>query len=317
MAEYAIPFKRLSRKSVSIAGGKGAQLGEMFNAGIPVPPGFVVITPSFDQFLQENLLDGKIAAILKSVDIKKTQTVDKASKEIRALIGKGKIPGIVEKEAYSKFDALGADLVAVRSSATAEDAANASWAGELESYMNIQRGNLLETVKKCWSSLFTPRAIFYRIEKKLSAQRVSVAVVVQKMVQSDIAGVVFSVHPVTKERNQMVIEAAWGLGESVVAGIVTPDNYIVDKRDLTLVDVAVNEQEKMIARKIEGKKISTITIPVPASLKSKQKMDGKSIIALAKICSGIEKHYGYPQDMEFAMEKGKIYIVQSRPITTI
>src|SRR3989344_3362748 len=317
MVEFCLPFRNLSKKSVALAGGKGAQLGEMFNAGIPVPPGFVVITPSFDLFLGENKLSSKIAAILKKVDVKHTPTVDSASKEIRSLISKGKTPKIVENEIYAQFDSLGAGLVAVRSSATADDGANASWAGELESYMNIQKGNLLETVKKCWSSLFTPRAIFYRIERKLDSHPVSVAVVVQKMVQSEVAGVVFSIHPVTKDKNQMVIEAAYGLGESVVAGLVSPDNYIVDKRDYSLLEVAVNEQEKMIIKKISGAKVQTITVPVPPSLKSKQKMDGKSIVSLAKICGGIEKHYKFPQDMEFAMEKGKIYIVQSRPITTL
>lgn len=317
MVEYALPFKKLSKKSVSLAGGKGAQLGEMFNAGIPVPPGFVVITPSFDLFLLENNLEKRIVAILKSVDIKHTATVDKASKEIRSIIAKGKIPKIVETEIYSQFESLGAELVAVRSSATAEDAANASWAGELESYMNIQKTGLLGAVKLCWSSLFTPRAIFYRIEKKLDAHHVSVAVVVQKMVQSEVAGVVFSIHPVTKDRGQMVIEAAWGLGESVVAGLVSPDNYIVEKKDLSILEVAVNEQEKMITKKIGGKKDQTVTIPVPQNMRPKQKMDGKSILQLAKICIGIENHYKFPQDMEFAIEKGKIYIVQSRPITTI
>ncbi|MEK6954376.1 MAG: PEP/pyruvate-binding domain-containing protein [Candidatus Micrarchaeota archaeon] len=317
MGIYAVPFKKLGRKSVSIAGGKGAQLGEMFNSGIPVPPGFVVITPSFDAFLKANKLNGKIDSILKKVDVKKTATVDKASRDIRLLISKGKIPKEVDHEALSQFDSLGASLVAVRSSATAEDGANASWAGELESYMNIQREGLMRTVKLCWSSLFTPRAIFYRIEKKMHLQNVSVAVVVQKMVQSEVAGVVFTVHPVTKDKNQMVIEAAYGLGESVVAGLVSPDNYVVDKRDLSLVDVAVNEQEKMITKKITGNKVQTVSVPVPPNLRSKQKMDGKTIIQLAKICIGIEKHYNFPQDMEFAIEKGKIYIVQSRPITTM
>jgi pyruvate,water dikinase len=317
MPNYVLPFKNLGRKSVSIAGGKGAQLGEMFNSGIPVPPGFVVITPSFDAFLKANKLGDKINAILKKVDVKKTATVDAASKQIRLLISKGKTPKDVEHEALSQFDSLGATLVAVRSSATAEDGANASWAGELESYMNIQKEGLMRTVKLCWSSLFTPRAIFYRIEKKMHAQNVSVAVVVQKMVQSEVAGVVFSVHPVTKDRNQMVIEAAYGLGESVVAGLVSPDNYIVDKQDMSILEVAVNEQEKKIARVVKGKKVETKTLPVPANLRSKQKMAGKTILQLAKIAISIEKHYNFPQDMEFAIEKGKIYIVQSRPIMTL
>ncbi|MFH1257662.1 MAG: PEP/pyruvate-binding domain-containing protein, partial [Candidatus Micrarchaeota archaeon] len=306
-----------SKSSVSIAGGKGAQLGGMFNAGIPVPPGFVVLVDSFETFINENTLSVKIQKMLKTLDIKKTETVDAASKEIRASIAKGKISTDVENAILSQFDSLDAKFVAVRSSATAEDAAAASWAGELESYMNIQRANLLDTVKMCWSSLFTPRAIFYRIEKKLSSQKVSVAVVVQKMINSEVAGVVFTVHPVTKDANQMVIEAAFGLGEAVVGGLVTPDNYVVGKKDLSLSDISVNEQEKMIMKVIKGKQVGTEEVPVPAENRSKQKLDGKSIISLAKTCISIEKHYGKPQDIEYAVEAGKIYIVQSRPITTI
>ncbi|MBI5224517.1 PEP/pyruvate-binding domain-containing protein [Candidatus Micrarchaeota archaeon] len=317
MALFALPFKNLSKSSVPIAGGKGAQLGEMFNSGIPVPPGFVVLVDSFEAFLEENNLSGEIGNILKSVNAHKIKTVDAASSKIRSLISNGKISKEIEFEITKQFKKLDAKLVAVRSSATAEDAASASWAGELESYMNIQFPELLETVKKCWSSLFTPRAIFYRIEKKLHNQKVSVAVVVQKMVQSEVAGVVFSAHPVTKDKNQMVIEAAFGLGEVVVGGMVTPDNYIVDKTDFSIVDISVNEQEKMITRIISSKKIETKEIPVPANKRTSQKLDGKTIIDLAKICANIENHYKKPQDIEYAIELGKIYIVQSRPITTM
>ncbi len=317
MPEYVRSFQQLDKSSVAIAGGKGAQLGEMFNAGIPVPPGFVVLTDSFEAFISENAFNEKISQSLSQVNVQKTETVDSASKEIREMISKGRIGQQVEKTILSEFDKLSADLVAVRSSATAEDAAAASWAGELESYMNITSENLMETVKKCWSSLFTPRAIFYRIEKELSDQKVSVAVVVQKMIQSEVAGVIFTVHPVTKDNNQMVIEAAFGLGESVVGGMVSPDNYIVDKRDFSLVDITVNEQEKMIVKTIDGKTIKTETVSVPEDERSKQKLEGRVILELAKICSNIEQHYGKPQDIEFAYEKGKIYIVQSRPITTI
>jgi pyruvate, water dikinase len=182
MANYVQMFSNLNKSLVGVAGGKGAQLGEMFNAGIPVPPGFVILIDSFDGFIADNGLSQRIEAILKKVDPKKTQSVDAASTEIRKLIKNGKISPQIEKTILESFDKLGAALVAVRSSATAEDAADASWAGELESYMNITKNNLLDAVKLCWSSLFTPRAIFYRIEKKMSAQKVSVAVVVQKMV---------------------------------------------------------------------------------------------------------------------------------------
>ncbi len=311
---FVLPFSQLSKDHVSVAGGKGAQLGEITKAGIPVPPGFVVLTASFDEMLEENNLKTTIAELLKHVDIKKTDTVNTASEEIRKIIGHAKVPHNVEKEVHTAFDSLGAQYVAVRSSATAEDASAASWAGELETYLNIQRPDLMENVKKCWSSLFTPRAIFYRIEKGMAHTQISVAVVVQKMVQSEVAGVAFTVHPVTQDRNQMVIEAGWGLGEAVVGGLVTPDNYVVDKAEQLLLDVTVNAQDKMIAKDKAGK---THEIEVPHDKREKQKLDGRTIMKMAELFSKIEAHYGKPQDIEWAYEAGSVYVVQTRPITTL
>ncbi len=310
---FTLHFKDLGKGHVSIAGGKGAQLGEMTKAGIPVPPGFVVLTASFDEMLEENKLKLVIAELLKQADPKKTETIDEASKEIRHIIAHAKVPSNVEKEIHSSFEKLDAEYVAVRSSATAEDASTASWAGELESYLNVTRQDLVHSVRKCWSSLFTPRAIFYRIEKGMAHTDISVAVVVQKMVQSEVSGVVFTVHPVTQDRNQLVIEAGWGLGESVVGGLITPDNYVVDKADELILDVTVNSQEKMITKK-EGK---TQDAEVPLQKREKQKLEGKEIMELAALCTRIERHYGKPQDIEWAMEAGKFYVVQTRPITTL
>ena len=223
------------------------------------------------------------------------------------------IPKQIEKNILSAFDQLKAKYVAVRSSATAEDSATASWAGELESYLGIQRKNLIKSVQQCWSSLFTPRAIFYRIEKKLSVQHVSVAVVIQKMLESEVAGVCFTVHPVTRDHNQMVIEASWGLGESVVSGKVTPDTYIVNKEKMSILDISVAKQTTEIIR------VGQITQErkVPIAKANQQCLSDKNILELAKICQNIEKHYGFPCDIEWAQEKGKFYIVQSRPITTL
>ena len=205
--------------------------------------------------------------------------------------------------------------MAVRSSATAEDSSVASWAGELESYLNTSRQNLLGRVKDCWSSLFTQRAIVYRHEKGLRKSKVSVAVVVQKMVQSEIAGICFTTHPVTRDKNQLIIEAGWGLGEAIVGGHITPDSYVVDKRNWKIIDINVSEQEKMITRKKSG--TGNVWLKVPNKLQNKQKLDGKQIVKLAKLCIQIEKHYKFPCDIEWAFEKGKFYIVQSRPITTL
>jgi pyruvate,water dikinase len=213
----------------------------------------------------------------------------------------------------SEFKKLKAQYVAVRSSATAEDSKTASWAGELETYLNTTEKDLLNKVKKCWSSLFTPRAIFYRHEKKLLKSKVSVAVVVQKMIQSEVSGICFTVHPVTKDKNQMILEAGLGLGEAIVSGQITPDSYVLDKRDWSIMDINIAEQTMMIAKK--GK--ITAQIKLPKAKGGKQKLAGKQIVELAKLCGTIEKHYGFPCDIEWAMEKGKFYITQSRPITTL
>ncbi|NCT00238.1 phosphoenolpyruvate synthase, partial [Candidatus Parcubacteria bacterium] len=307
-------FKQLSKIDVSIAGGKGASLGEMTRGGMPVPPGFVVVADAFDRFLAETDLDVEVEAILKKVNYKDINSVDKASNIIRDLLADANFPDNIGQAIKKDFIKLGAKFVAVRSSATAEDSSVASWAGELETYLDTIEKTLLDNVKKCWSSLFTPRAIFYRQEKKLLKTKVSVAVVIQKMVESEISGIAFTVHPVTRDKNQLIIEAGWGLGEAIVSGQVTPDAYVVDKRDLSIMDINIAKQEMMIIRKAGG---GIKHAAVAKAKLEKQKLNGKQIIELAKICVQIEKHYKKPQDIEWAFAKGKFYITQSRPITTL
>jgi pyruvate, water dikinase len=308
-------FSDIGKNDIHIAGGKGASLGEMTRAGIPVTPGFVILASAFDEFLRQTDLNVEIEAALDKINYKDVNSVDQASMAIRDMIHDTKIPKDLQKEILSAFDQLKTKFVAVRSSATAEDSSIASWAGELESYLNVTRQNLLGRVKYCWSSLFTPRAIVYRNEKGLRRSKVSVAVVVQKMIQSEISGVCFTVHPVTEDKNQIIIEAVWGLGEAIVGGHVTPDSYVVDKRNWKILDVNVSEQEKMIVRKKLG--IGNTWIKVPNKLQKRQKLNGKQIVELAKLCAKIENYFKFPCDIEWAMEKGKFYILQSRPITTL
>ena len=192
-------------------------------------------------------------------------------------------------------------MVAVRSSATAEDSSQASWAGELETYLNTTEKTLITNVKKCWSSLFTPRAIFYRHEKKLHKAKVSVAVVVQTMIQSQISGITFTVHPVTKDRNQMIIEAGLGLGEAIVSGQITPDSYVINKKSLTLIDINIAEQAKKLERKATG---GNVWKKIPSKIGARQKLTGPQIIELAKICLNIERHYKFTCDIEWAFAGG-------------
>jgi pyruvate, water dikinase len=284
-------FKQLSKNSVFEAGGKGASLGEMTKAGMQVPPGFVVLANAFDRFIQEREIDADIEAILKKVSHKDVNSVDKASAEIRRIILDEKMPKDIATEILKNVKLEKGKFFAVRSSATAEDSKVASWAGELETYLNVTEKDIIKSVIKCWSSLFTPRAIFYRFEKKLHKQKVSVAVVVQKMIQSEISGISFTVHPVTKDHNQMVLEAGFGLGEAIVGGMVTPDTYVVHKDDFSILDINVSEQTFAIVKTPKGNINKTLS----KAQGGKQKLTGKQIVELAEICKKIEEHYKHPQ----------------------
>lgn len=319
--QWIKPFSEIGKDDASIAGGKGASLGEMTQAGIPVPPGFVVTAGAFDHFLEDAALVSEIDSILDSVNPAKTDTVENASKKIQALIldEKKEIPKTIIEETLSSFAALGAPYVAVRSSATAEDGSTAAWAGQLDTYLNTTKETLIQNLKRCWASLYTPRAIFYRLEKGMKTFKVSVAVVVQKMVESDAAGIAFSVHPVTEDRNQMIIEGAWGLGEAVVSGQITPDSYVVTKKPFEIIEKEIAEKEKGLFRKDRG-------LPgqggnewkeITPERKNAETISDREVAELSNIVLTIEKHYGFPVDVEWALEKGVFYITQSRPITTL
>ncbi|MEK7649878.1 MAG: PEP/pyruvate-binding domain-containing protein [Patescibacteria group bacterium] len=311
---YIKTFSELSKSDVDIAGGKGASLGEMTRAGIPIPPGFVVLSETFDIFLKKTDLNIEIAAALDAVNYKEIHTIEAASAKIQALILRAEMPKDIAEDIQKHFVELGTEYVAVRSSATAEDGSSAAWAGQLESYLNTTQETLLQNVQKCWASLFTPRAIFYRFEKDLHKQKISVAVVVQKMVESEISGIAFSVHPVTQDRNQLIVEAGFGLGEAIVSGSVTPDSYVAEKNPFKIIDINVNEQNRALYR-VEGGGNEWRDI-LPEKAKS-QVLAEKEIEELSKLVMKIENHYGFPVDIEWAYTDGKFYIVQSRPITTL
>lgn len=308
------PFSKLSIKNISEAGGKGASLGEMTQAGIPVPQGFVILSNCFEEFLATSELNIEIESILKNINPQDINSVEKASEEIKALVLNSDIPKDIEKRVGLNFKKLKAKYVAVRSSATSEDSTTAAWAGQLESYLNTTSKNLIENIKKCWASLFTPRAISYRFEKKLEKQKISVAVVVQKMVESEVSGIAFSVHPITQNENQMIIEAGYGLGEAIVSGQITPDSYVINKLNLKVIDKNVAEQSKALVKSIEG---GVKWMDVQGETKNNQKLSASEINNLAKIILKIEKHYKFPCDIEWAREGKNFFILQSRPITTI
>ncbi len=307
-------FKKIKKKDVAVAGGKGASLGEMTQAGISVPGGFVITSAAFDQFLKETDINVEIDAILSKVKHDDIKSVDEVSREITALVTSAAMPDNIVKAIVKDHKALGAKLVAVRSSATAEDSSAAAWAGQLDTFLNTSSKTLLENIKKCWASLFSPRAIFYRFEKGLHKEEISVAVVIQKMVQSEVSGVAFSVHPVTEDKTQLIIEACWGLGEALVSGEITPDSYVVDKDNFSIIDQNISVQKKMLTK---DDKAAEAWVAIAKTKQDKQKLSDKEIVKLAKQVVEIEKHYGFPVDIEWGIDEGKVHILQSRPITTL
>ncbi len=312
--ELTRPFGKIGKDDAKIAGGKGASLGEMTQAGIPVPPGFVILSDAFERFIVETDVNVEIDSILRTVKTDDMNTVEDASGKIQELILAAKMPEDIAAEIMQEFKKLGAEFVAVRSSATAEDSASAAWAGQLDTYLNTTEPTVLGNVQRCWASLFTPRAIFYRFEKGLDTEKISVAVAVQKMVNSDAAGIAFSVHPVTEDYNQLIIEGGFGLGEAIVSGQVTPDSYVVTKEPRAILDKNISVQSRGLYRKEGGGNVWT---DLPEAHGAKPVLSDAQVLALADMICGIEKHYGFPVDTEWAMENGKMYITQSRPITTL
>ncbi|MGB9706620.1 MAG: phosphoenolpyruvate synthase [Microgenomates group bacterium] len=311
-------FKEIDKEDIPLVGGKGANLGEMANFDIPVPQGFVITARAYFDFLKENKLEPKIKDILEKINPQDPQSFNEASQKIKNLIISGKISPSLAKEIIDNYLKLGGllrqALVAIRSSATAEDLPQASFAGQQASFLNIKgEANVVEKIKECWASLFEPRAIFYRQEKGFDHFKVGIAVIVQEMVPAEISGVMFTCDPVTNQKNRIVIEAIWGLGEYIVQGKVTPDLYIVDKSSLEILDRQVVKQTIQLIKVGDLNKQTN----VPKKLQLRRKLTDSQIIELAKIGKKIHQHYFYPQDIEWTFHKGKFYIVQTRPVTTI
>jgi pyruvate,water dikinase len=312
-------FKELDKGSLAEAGGKGANLGEMYQNGFPIPNGFVTTSGAYFKHLEANKLKEPITKILQELDVSDHEALVAASEKIKKLILDGNIPKDIHDDivkAYKELNEMvGREVyVAVRSSATAEDLPTASFAGQQSTFLNIHgEEGVVKAVKECWASLFEPRAIFYRTENKFEHMKVGLSAVVQMMVQSEKAGVVFTVDPLYQDPGIMSIEGAYGLGEVVVSGQVTPDTYRIDKNSMKLIDKTVAKQTWMII-KVEGENKK---VDIKDEAQGKQKLSDLEIKDLAKICKKIEEHYAYPQDIEYAFERDNLYIVQSRPITTL
>ena len=320
-------FEHLRKTDIPSVGGKNASLGEMINAGIPIPPGFAVTAYSYKRFIEETGISEKIYTVIKEkvTDPNDPKQYEIASKKIREIIESTPVPKDIEEAVRNAYQALcrklntNAVFVAVRSSATAEDLPDASFAGQQETYLNVKgEDELLEKTVKCWSSLFTPRAIFYRTEKGFAHENVFISVGIQKMVNAKAAGVTFTINPVTGDPNQLVIDGNYGLGESVVSGAVTPDNFIVDKTTLNMVEKRIAKKTLQYVRDPNTGK--TVHMEVPLEKQEQSCLSAEEILKLAELAKIIEQHYGKAQDIEWAIDSElpfphNILIVQSRPET--
>jgi pyruvate, water dikinase len=313
-------FNEVTMSNVEQVGGKGASLGEMVQNNFPVPNGFIVTAEAYFKFVEETGIKQQIIEKIDSIDVEKTAQLENISKEVRLIIRRTPMPSDIKQEVIENYQKLNqkendgaATLVAVRSSATAEDLPDASFAGQQETYLNIM-GNeeVLLSVQKCWASLFTARAVYYRKKQGFGTENVGLCAVVQKMVQSDVSGVMFTADPAGDE-TKIIIEAGFGLGETIVAGSITPDNYTINKENLELINKKINHQNFMLTRE-QGKNTE---INLGDSKAETQKLSDEKIIELAGIGKKIEEHYKKPMDVEWAMENNKLYIVQARPITTL
>jgi len=304
----------ISAGDLETVGGKGASLGELTGAGLPVPPGFVVTAGTYRSFIEEAEIDEELFAAV-DVDVDDSAALADAADRAQELILETPFPDELQTEILESYHEVGNGeaFVAVRSSATAEDLPDASFAGQQETFLNVTEEALLDRVRECWASLFTQRAIYYRQEQGFDHSAVNIAVVVQQMVDAEKSGVMFTSHPSTGDAT-MIIEAAWGLGEAVVSGAVSPDNYVIDRDDRSM-DVTIAEK-KVMHEKDEATG-QTIEREVPEDKRTQRVVSDNEIDALMDLGERVEDHYGEPQDVEWAIVDGDVYMLQSRPITTI
>ena len=319
-------FKDLDENSLPIAGGKGTNLGIMFKLHLPVPNGFAVTAQCYREFTNRTKITEKIQQFLQGLNIEDTDTLQQRADQIQKLISSTPVPEDIAEDIMINYELLGAEkeattlveskevFVAVRSSATAEDLPSASFAGQQATFLNIKgKEQVVRAVRDCWASLFTARAIYYREKQKFDHSKVLISAIVQKMVNADKSGIMFTVNPATNQGNEIVIEAIYGLGEFIVGGEVNPDMYIVDKNTRDIKKIEIRKKEKGLFRTALGTNETRI---IPRDIQERQVLNDKEIQELTRLGKKLEEHYGRPQDIEWAVEQGTVYIVQTRAVTT-
>ena len=305
---------------IGLVGGKGANLGEMTRHGVPVPPGFIVTVASYRRFLVESGLVDVLHRIFDGLNVHDADVLVSAANRAQRTIMSSPMSQSLASEITEAYGRLGGGLVAVRSSATAEDLPDASFAGQQRTYLNVQGvDSVLETVKGCWASLFEARAIFYREEQHFDQLSVGIAVPVQRMVQSDVAGVMFTAEPTRSDRTKVLVEAAYGLGESVVSGEITPDSYLIDKERGQILEKKLVPQSWKLVRNADPTGTDDLNIrrDVAPDHSGVFKLQDSQVKEVVELGLRLEETYGHPQDVEWAFEDGRLYCVQTRPVTTL
>ncbi|MYJ57718.1 MAG: phosphoenolpyruvate synthase [Chloroflexi bacterium] len=321
-SQHIVWFAEVGRDDVPLVGGKGANLGELTQANIPVPPGFVVTTRAYREFINHSGLDHVLRRILQGLNVDDDDQLNATADAVQHAIEQAEMPATMQQEITAAYAELGEGPVAVRSSATAEDLAEASFAGQQATFLNIEGGvNVVEAVQRCWASLFEARAIFYREQAGWGHLDVDLAVPVQRMVQSESSGVMFTVDPITNDHNRVVIEAAFGLGEAVVGGLVSPDHYEVDKSANQILERQIFTQDRRLVRSPDGRLDpehgANVWQDLSESDGSMAKLSDEQIVDLTTIGKRIESHYRSPQDIEWGWADNQFYLLQTRPITTV
>lgn len=311
--KYVKWFAEIQREDIGIVGSKAVTLGELTSCGFPVPIGFCLTTQAYWDFLQINNLCKPILNILSAINFEDSIQIEEGTKKIRDLIGEGQISVDIVEEVTEAYQILGELSVAVRSSATAEDLSRASFAGQYETYLNVRgKAVLLQHIKRCWAGLWTARATLYRLRQGLGHNKVSISVIVQTMIPSTTSGVMFTTNPVTGNEKEIVINATWGLGKALVDGLVTPDEFLLDKTTKTIHQKAIRTKDCMVVCRDDG---GTTEVIVPESNRKQQSLGNVQLTILAKLGESIETHFGVPQDIEWAHYEAKLYILQTRPVT--
>jgi len=312
---YTLPFSSIRAADLPLVGGKGANLGEMTHAGFPVPTGFCVATTAFDQFMRSCPQADELYARLDTVstDLETARQVGQAVRETLLTVP---MPDSIAEAIRDAWQMAGVDeAYAVRSSATAEDLPDASFAGQQDTYLNvIGEEALLDAVRRCWVSLFTDRAILYRDQNNFSHRDVQLSVVVQQMVMSEMSGILFTADPLTGHRHTATIDASFGLGEALVSGLVSPDAYRVDKRDMTIIERQIADKQIAIYPKKEG---GIKQVELTDTQRTQTVLTNAQIIELAQLGTKVEAHYGSPQDIEWGIVGDQLYLLQARPITSL